>query len=167
MVQRTNRPTTGRTLGQAAPPDSVVEAIARAIATAEGFFSSSGTALPQRANNPGDLMLGDIGFGVINGKTIYKTAEDGWNALYNQVRLMLTGASAYYNPQMTIREIAVKYTGNDNPVSWAMNVAQSLGVSIETRLGDLVGGVLPPPSATTETVAMLIVGGLILYLVLR
>lgn len=149
MVQRKHR-TNPVGLGQSIP-DSIVQSIAQAIATAEGSFSSP-SALPRRANNPGDLMLGDIGFGTINGKTIYATVEDGWNALYHQVRLMLTGVSAYYTPDMTITQMAEKYTGGDNPLSWAMNVARSLGVSIETKLSDLLGsaaaaGVLPQRQA--------------------
>lgn len=165
-------------IGQASIPETVVQAVARAIATAEGFFVAG--ALPQRANNPGNLMLGDIGFGMINGKTIYASAADGWNALYHQVRLMFTGASRYYHPELTLREIAEIYTGGDNPISWATNVARSLGVSIETKLKDLLGsGGGPGPSSDTAppdagagssssgTVAILIVGAILLYLAVR
>ena len=157
-------------------PDSVVQAIAMAIARAEGFFSGP-TALPVRANNPGNLKLGDAGRGTIGGKTIFATIEDGWNALYRQIRLMLTGASKYYSPEMTIAQVAAIYTGGDNALAWAKNVAVSLGVSIQTKLGELIslasgdGPTLPgtgPGGAAgpgPETVALLIVGFILLFMV--
>lgn len=165
------------TLGQETSiPDSLVQAIARAIARAEGFFSGP-TALPVRANNPGNLKLGDAGQGTIGGKTIFATIEDGWAALYKQIRLMLTGASAYYHPGMTIAQVAKIYTGGDNALAWAKNVAISLGVSVQTKLADLLGIGTPPgeppgsaPGGDSggvgpETVAMLIVGFILVYLV--
>jgi len=174
MVQRKHRRTSPRTLGQASLiPDSVVQAIAVAIARAEGFFAGP-HALPVRANNPGNLKLGDLGRGTIDGKTIFKTIEDGWAALYRQIRLMLTGASKYYTPEMTIAQVAEIYTGADNALAWAKNVAVSLGVSIQTKLSDLfsftAGGPgstpeMPPPGGTgpgPETVALLIVGFVLL-----
>src|SRR6266446_4703355 len=81
-----------------------IAAIAAAIAHAEGFGVHN--AIPTRANNPGDLKLGDLGHGDINGKTIFATAEDGWNALQKQIGLMASGQSDYYQPTDTWRRIA-------------------------------------------------------------
>ena len=111
--------------------------IAEAIATAEGYFHPSGTAIPQRANNPGNLKLGDIGLGTIGGKTIYATIADGWAALERQIDLILTGQSRYYKPDMTILEVAQTYTGGDNAQAWANIVAEKLGVTPNTRIGEV------------------------------
>lgn len=115
----------------------LVETIARAIARAEGFFVAD--SLPQRANNPGALTLGDVGFGTIADKTVFGSLAAGWEALHRQVALMLSGASAYYNPQMTLAQVAVIYTGGDNPTRWAQTVAGALGVTPATTLGELGG----------------------------
>ena len=63
------------------PLNSRVQALAQAIATAEGFGVPG--AVPTRANNPGDLVMGDQGLGVANaeGVTIYPTIAAGWAAL--------------------------------------------------------------------------------------
>ena len=115
----------------------VVERIARAIAFAEGFYKAG--SLPQRAHNPGSLMLGDQGFGMIDGKTIFPTDLAGWSALYRQVEMMLSGTSKFYNAGMTILEVARIYTGGDSPETWAVNVSKNLGVSTQTQLVDIRG----------------------------
>ncbi len=114
----------------------VIQKIAEAIATAEGFFVSG--SRPARDNNPGDLTLDLIGksIGRDGPFPIFATAEDGWENLRKQVSLMFSG-SHIYNPSMTIREIANKYTQTEKD-SWAANVAAYLGVSIDTRLSDLL-----------------------------
>jgi len=118
--------------------DDLTRRIAEAIGLAEGIFHPSGTAVPQRANNPGNLKLGDIGFGTIGGKTIYQTLADGWAALERQINYILTNTSRYYNSNMTIRQVAVTYTGNDNPDAWASIVAGKLGVTPDTKMSDIV-----------------------------
>jgi hypothetical protein len=50
---------------------------------------------------------------------------------------MFSGQSRYYNPGMSILDVAKIYTGNDNPTSWANTVAQVLGVDPGTALQDL------------------------------
>ena len=109
---------------------SQVQKISQAIARAEGFGVPG--ALPTRSNNPGDLKL--------DGRAIteFATPEEGWAALYRQVSRILTGQSTYYQPSMTIREIAHVYTGEDNAESWAQNVAGFLSVSPDTPIGQVV-----------------------------
>jgi hypothetical protein len=115
--------------------DRVTE-MAQAIAKAEGFGPPGN--LPTRINNPGDLELGDRGQGVNNGKTIFATVEDGWEALEGQVRWMLTGNSRIYKLSDTLLEVAEKYTGRDNPDAWAVIVAGELGITISTTLASYV-----------------------------
>lgn len=106
-----------------------IERIARAIATAEGYGIAG--AIPTLRNNPGNIRssAGPI--------ATYPTIEDGWAALYRQVRLMLAGGSSYYQPTMTLSEVARVYTGESAYMNWANNVARILGVSIDTPFGEL------------------------------
>ena len=112
-------------------PTTALQALAQAIAAAE----NSPVA---QTNNPGDLALGDVGNGVFNsaGVSIFSTIEEGWNALYNELNLIVTGASKYYSPSMTIAELAQQWTGGDNAAGWAQTVAQSLGVTVNTTIAD-------------------------------
>jgi hypothetical protein len=117
-----------------------VKKIAQAIATAEGFYTNG--SLPQRANNPGDLERGDIGHGLINSKTVYASVSDGWTALYKQVEAMLDNSSAIYGPTWTIQDVANEYvSGQQSPTTdstqWAQNVANTLGVDIDTQIGQI------------------------------
>jgi hypothetical protein len=117
-----------------------VKKISQAIATAEGFYTNG--SLPQRANNPGDLERGDIGHGLINSKTVYASASDGWTALYKQVEAMLDNSSAIYGPTWTIQDVANEYvSGQQSPTTdstqWAQNVANTLGVDIDTQIGQI------------------------------
>lgn len=121
-------------------PNDAVQKIAKAVATAEGFYVNG--SLPQRANNPGDLELGDIGNGTINGKTVYANVSQGWQALYGQVQAMLDNSSKIYGPTWTIQDIANEYvSGQSGPsndsLTWAQNVADNLGVSVDTQIGEI------------------------------
>ena len=111
--------------------------IAEAIAVAEGWFHPSGTAVPQRANNPGNLKLPENPLGDIGGKTIFATAEEGWAALDRQINFILTGQSRYYTPDMTIFQVAQIYTGGDNAQAWANIVAGKLGVTPDTPIKEV------------------------------
>jgi hypothetical protein len=67
---------------------------------------------------------------------IFQTLGDGWGALKTQVQMMLDGTSIYYNPSMTIQQIANQYTATDQN-AWAANVASQLGVTIDTPIGSV------------------------------
>ena|SRR5215831_14858030 len=115
------------------PFPRVVIVLAQAIAFAEGFYVAG--SKPQRQNNPGSLTSGS---GTI---LSYATAEDGWNALYDQVQAMFTGQSVYYNVSMSISSVAYWYAdGAHDPqgaTNWARNVASQLGVTPDTTLATL------------------------------
>ena len=108
--------------------DEKVQYLAEAIARAEGFYVAG--SLPQRQNNPGALKLGGVFI------ALYPDADSGWTALYNQVDLMLTGRSAYYNSSMTFSQIAQIYTGGDNAETWAFIVSNTLGLTPANTLDD-------------------------------
>jgi hypothetical protein len=108
---------------------SKIRRIAQAIARAEGYGVPG--AIPTTRNNPGNIKGPD---GVIR---TYSTPEEGWQALYRQVLLMLTGESRFYRPEMSIAEIARIYTGEAAYMNWARNVSAALGVTPDTRLRDV------------------------------
>lgn len=120
-------------------PSDKTKAIAQAIAKAEGFFVSGSE--PQRAHNPGDLELGDVGNGLLFNKTIFATDDDGWNALYHQIGLMISGDSKIYDPSMSWRDIAASWVGTSDANNWMLNVTNALGVLPDSTLGDYVNAV--------------------------
>lgn len=108
-----------------------IQAIAQAIAQAEGFGVAG--KIPTLANNPGDLELGDIGYGKMGeGITVFGSVTDGWNALYGQISGWLLGTSSNYSINMTWDQIGAKYAGAS---AWANNVASALGVDPNSTLG--------------------------------
>lgn len=113
-------------------PSDKVKTIAQAIAHAEGFGVNN--AIPTRAHNPGDLKMGDIGNGAINGKTVFASDVDGWNALYKQIDLMVSGGSAYYTATDSWRRIAQTWVGTSDYVNWLSTVTNDLGVDPDSTL---------------------------------
>jgi hypothetical protein len=110
--------------------------LSNAIAIAEGFYVSG--SLPFRCHNPCDLELGDRGWGVDNGKTIYANADpnsslddhtDGWAAARRECIAILSGKSFYYSLDMTFNELSQRYTGNDNAGPWCKIVTEKLNVN--------------------------------------
>lgn len=118
---------------------SIIERFSDAIAHAEGFYATG--SLPARCHNPGDLCLGDKGFGTARSTgygasdiTIFGSDVDGWTALHNQVSHMLSGASHVYRSGMTLLDVAKTYAMD---VQWGINVATRLGVAPTITLGEL------------------------------
>jgi hypothetical protein len=112
-----------------------ISKMATAIAKAEGFFVPG--SLPARCHNPGDLEIGDVGYGVDDGKTKFKDDNDGWMRLRHQCDLILSQLSgAGYKLSDTWWQVAVRWTGNDAAANWALSVAQSLGMSATNTLQD-------------------------------
>lgn len=118
--------------------EAVVSKISDAIANAEGFFVKG--SKPARNNNPGNLTSNIGGAPAAVGKdgmfNVYLTPADGWSALNAQVRLMLNGKSKIYNPEMTIHQVAQKYTTTEQSI-WASNVARHMGIPTTTRLSEI------------------------------
>ena len=135
---------------QADPPpprDTIemrVQVLAEAIAIAEGYYADGdhgGRSLPYWLNNPGALKRPALGASMLptwreTGLVVFPTSTMGWAALRHQVRSMLTGASAIYEPSDTLLLVAEKYADGD--VNWAANVAGLLHVPPTITLEDLV-----------------------------
>ena len=123
--------------------------LASAIAQAEGYGPS--TNIATLANNPGNLVIGDIGYGTITAAggiriTKFATAAAGWAALQNQIDLIASGSSSLYpnGDSMSIAQVGAIYSG-DSSGTWAKNVASILGVdpssSFAQAAGDDGGGI--------------------------
>jgi hypothetical protein len=115
-------------------PNAVVGAIANAIATAEGYFTGSGS-VPFDQNNPGDLTDYASLYGANDaGITIFPSIAAGWNALYEKVQNILSGNSDVYDASDSLETIG--QTWADDAGEWASNVAASLGISTSDSLSD-------------------------------
>jgi len=117
--------------------NSIIQRIGMAYAVAEGFYVSGSRA--QRNHNPGDLTEDITGSGIgFDGPfVIYSSDADGFSALYQLIQAQLSGKSRYYNPDMTIAEIAHIYAPVPDPGAWARTVANYLGVTVETKLSEI------------------------------
>lgn len=116
-----------------------VKAFAEAIAKAEGFGANPNN-LPTRNHNPGDLEIGDIGYGTDQSKTIFPNDVAGWNALYKQVELIMNEESkAGYSLNDSIQTFAARYTGGDHSNTYAFAIASHLGIDVNSTLGDYFG----------------------------
>lgn len=105
---------------------------ADAVARAEGFGIPG--AIPTLANNPGDLALGDLGYGTLgNNISIFPSTQAGETALQNQINAMANGTSKYYSPNETLAQAGSTYSGGS---SWATNVAKFLGIPTSATLAE-------------------------------
>ncbi len=116
--------------------------LALAIAFAEGFGVRD--AIPTRAHNPGDLVLGDKGHGVLGSEaiTVFEDDATGWAALEHQLTLIRERRSHVYVPSMTIGEMAAHWT-RTQPEAWALNVCDGLAkhgrmATVDTPLKDVL-----------------------------
>lgn len=115
-----------------------VQKLAQAIATAEGFYVAG--SRPARNHNPGDMTQDLIGKAVAKDGAfvVYSTDADGWANLYAQINLWLSGGSAHATADSTISDLSSFYTANDQS-TWAVNVANSAGVTVDTSIGAIAG----------------------------
>jgi hypothetical protein len=116
----------------------MASSLANAISQLEGFGNPS--SIPTLANNPGNLELGDVGYGTITAQggqqiTIFGSLDDGWTALENQLSKIFNGTSNYYTPDQTLAQFGNTYSGG-NP-SYGTNLASKLGVDPSTTLAQV------------------------------
>lgn len=119
-------------LGSVGQFDDKIKQMAQAIAYAEGFGVPG--SVPQRANNPGDLKVGEPTLDG-SGITLFESVDQGWNALYRQLALIVSGRS-HYDLGDSIAVMGSRYAAGD--ANWARNVADFLGVSVSTPLYDVL-----------------------------
>ncbi len=116
--------------------------LAQAISHAEGFSVTG--SVSQRAHNPGDLVLGDRGHGTLGreGITVFPTDVDGWAALEHELDLIRSGHSHVYRKDMTIAQMAAKWTDTQQ-AAWALNVCdwfakRGIMATVDTPLEDVL-----------------------------
>jgi hypothetical protein len=114
-----------------------VRKIAEAIAYAEGFYTAG--SRPARNHNPGDMTEDLIGkaVGTDGPFAVYASDADGFENLYAQINKWLNGTSSHATADSTISDISQFYTA-DNQTTWATNVANRLGVSLDTPIKEVV-----------------------------
>ena len=103
-----------------------VIAIANAIARAEGYYVKN--SIPMILNNPGDIE------NSLGAKIVFATEADGWDALYKQIELMISGRSHVYKPTMSWIDIGKLYDGEKLFMNWVENVTKLLGVEPTSTL---------------------------------
>jgi hypothetical protein len=113
-----------------------VDALAVAISHAEGFGRRG--KIPTKYHNPGDLkarygvtLQGQRRVGK-GGHIVFWADVDGWAALRDQIAKMMDGRSEYYNPDMTLTQVARVYATRWRP--WVKTVSRELGVSPQVTL---------------------------------
>lgn len=113
-------------------PPASIKAFADAITAAENSD-------PQY-NNPGDLKPpGWTGPTFGPGKiAIFASPSEGLQRLYFQLQLIANNYSRVYNTDMSILQMADKWTGGDNPQGWAETVANRLGTTPDANIGALL-----------------------------
>lgn len=128
---------------------SLTESIAQAIAQMEGFYTP-GTR-PNRNNNPGDL----ISWGstpTSGGFAVFPTAQDGWNALYQQINLNisrgLTLNEFFAGKPGVYPGYAPSGSAGNNPQQYAAFVAQQVGIDPNTPLNAIGSSPPDPPKAS-------------------
>lgn len=110
---------------------------AKAIGYSGEGFGKPG-ARPTRNNNPGDMILAPPASNYTNRSdgtyAIFDTAQDGWQALEDEMDLIRRGVSKHYNTSMSFEQMAKVYSP-DGWQNWANNVAKALGASPADSIG--------------------------------
>lgn len=117
-------------LGGLSTYSNAIRNMGQAIAYAEGYYESG--SVPARTNNPGDLKLPDSTRTTETGITIFDSIGQGWQALYHQLQLIVTGRSNVYALDMTLADMGQWWAAGDP--NWARNVATYLNVPTSTQL---------------------------------
>ena len=108
--------------------EPLVEAIARAIATREGFYVEG--SLAQRNNNPGNIRRWGS-WPIRDGYVHFSVLDAGWRALRRQVALNIWKGLTLYEffggkPYVYYGYAPAK--DNNNPKAYAEYVAKRIGV---------------------------------------
>jgi hypothetical protein len=108
-------------------------------ATVHGIYYPKGT-LSYRNNNPGNIKYagqkGTIGKDT-QSHAIFKSYQDGWNALITQLTIAASGKSKVYSPDMTLLQFFTKYA-EGNQQEYTASVAKKLQVTISTPIKQLL-----------------------------
>lgn len=125
---------------QAGDQAATYSPLASAIANAEGYGGAG--SIPTLANNPGDLELGDVGYGIMQAAggqkiTVFPNVAAGWAALEKQISSIFAGRSRYYTPDESLQDFGVTYSGGSQ--RYGANLASFLGLSPSSTLREANG----------------------------
>jgi murein DD-endopeptidase MepM/ murein hydrolase activator NlpD len=129
-----------------------IEKIAKSITVHEGKPGDPN----YRYNNPGNIVWGELtrSFGAKSYWTartghkfaIFPTYDQGFACLVKLLTNAFTGKSTMYNPQMTLLDFFSKYSPVRNKqgqlvknYAYANSVSKQTGISINTKIGTLIG----------------------------
>lgn len=120
--------------------------LAQAIAKEEGFYAAGASQnIPQRANNPLDLELGDQGYGTLSAAggqkiTVFPTLAAGWAAAVSQLTKDIAGTKLYPAGESISQFMQMFTSGSNTSTSAGTNagnqVANNLGVPSSTPVSD-------------------------------
>lgn len=122
-------------------PVDKLELFCKAIQEFEGFYKGSRS---YRNNNPGNIKFAfqaNTTGKDPQGFAIFKTYNDGFNALKNMVRRACEGHSKVYSPNNTILEYFQIYapaSDNNYPEKYAKYVATKSGLSLKSKIRELI-----------------------------
>ncbi len=119
-----------------------IEKFALAIREHEGWYQGSRS---WRNLNPGNLKFNNqyksIGQDK-DGFARFRVYEDGFNALCHQLTIACNGESKVYNPEMTLLDFFNVYApsgdGQNNPIAYATAVSKKIGITVDTKLKDIL-----------------------------
>lgn len=107
-------------------PPAWIKALGEGIAKAEGFGIEG--KIPTTHNNPGDVTDSS------GNKIWFDSVVQGYDALYRQIELAVSGNSQYYYPSMTLSQFAQVWTGGDNWQDWINTVLDTVNSKLGTNL---------------------------------
>lgn len=117
---------------------SLVDQLAGAIATFEGFFKTG--SLAQRNNNPGNLRTwGNLP--TSGGYAVFPTVEQGWAALRRQIELNISrglNLLEFFGGKPDIYAGYAPASDANDPVGYALYVAGQVGIPVAVPLSKLV-----------------------------
>lgn len=126
-------------------PSNLMDKWADAIQKHEGWYPGSRS---YRNNNPGNIKY--IGqkraIGSDGTFCIFATYADGRQELMDLLTRAASGKSSYYRPEMTLRQFYAVYapsSDNNNPDAYALAVAKSMGISVDTQIKNILDGTAP------------------------
>lgn len=119
-------------------------------------IAKDGLTLAERNNNPGNLRFigqkgavkGDSGFAK------FESYDDGFNAMINDLKAKQTGRTKTgLGPNSTLSDLINVYApaaDKNNPVAYSNTVAKLMGVTPDTKIGDLDTNELAKSMAAVE-----------------
>lgn len=113
---------------------SLVNLIANAIATMEGYYKPG--SLAARNNNPGNLRSWGAN-PIVNGYAQFPTADAGWAALKAQIQKNIDrglNLTEFFGGKPGVYSGYAPSADNNDPVNYAKFVASRTGVDVNTPL---------------------------------